>query len=116
MPSRCDFSPPATAPEINKIDISAIAAARRWSALSRDPGIVVDAPQCDPEAMVSWSFAGSEMPRKDLPYRRTLLIVHGSPSRYLVALLGSDGSAVIQFQIGNAAADVFARRAGVGKP
>src|SRR5215212_5353799 len=65
--------------------------------------------------MLAWRFARSEMLGKDVPHWRTLLLVHRSPSGYLVALARFNRPAVIQLQLGNAAASGFARCAGVDK-
>src|SRR5712664_4491083 len=85
------------------------------SSLSRDTRIIFDALQRDAVAASVRCFPGTQMPGQHVPYRHSLLLVDGSPSRYLVAFARSDRVAVIEFQFGNPVPDILSRCTGVGK-
>src|ERR1700730_14689740 len=83
------------------------------SSLSRDAWIVVNAFQGDAGALLHQPLAGTQMFGENVPHRHSLLFVHRSPSRHLVALAGLKRAAVVELEVGDPASDAFRGRAGI---
>src|SRR5689334_6180860 len=85
------------------------------SSVTRDPRIAVDALQRDTRALPVRRLAGAEVFGDDVPDRLAALLVDRGPARDLVGLAGFQRLAVVELEFGDAPADGFRRRAGIGE-